>query len=121
MRGTRHFEVFKLGRCRLQWGLNSGPKRHISTGVLQTMVSGILLCWALEPECRIVMSRWPLGPPLKSSDISCFLLCLGPKVCRPPFSDVFGHPQCKKFNGSTKAWGSKSPAFESKCLDARGT
>ena len=34
---------------------NRGPKDHLSIRILQSMISGITLCWALQPVCRILM------------------------------------------------------------------
>ena len=39
-----------------------GPKDHRSTRILQTMVSGIPLPWASDPECRSLLVRCFFGP-----------------------------------------------------------
>ena len=35
-----------------------GPKIHINTGIIQTMILVSPSCWALEPECEILMFMW---------------------------------------------------------------
>ena len=51
--------------------VDRGPKDHINMRILQTMVSGISLSWALEPESRIyriltiLTFTSYLGPPVE--------------------------------------------------------
>ena len=47
------------------WYLNGcswGPKDDVDRRILQAMVYGNPLSWALEPECMILMLMWSLGP-----------------------------------------------------------
>ena len=41
---------------------NAAQKDHINIRILPTMISGIPLYWALEPECEILMFMWSFGP-----------------------------------------------------------
>ena len=38
------------------------PNDQINTRILQTMISGLPLIWALESEGRILVFMWPFGP-----------------------------------------------------------
>ena len=51
------------------------PKDHINIKILPTMVSGIPLYWALEPECKILVfmrSFWPLVLAIPRNFSACW-------------------------------------------------
>ena len=49
------------------------PKDHLNIRILQSMVTGSPLYWALESECEVLVFMWPLGP-LQST---CLFLQIG--------------------------------------------
>ena len=57
---------------------------HINIVILQTMVSGIPLYWALESECEILMfmSMWSFGPLSLTGNDWC-RLCLHGQLDEP--------------------------------------
>ena len=57
---------------------NRAPKDHIDIRILQTMIFGISLTLALEPECQILMFMWSVGPPPEEGSCNRTAVSEGP-------------------------------------------
>ena len=76
-----------------------GPNDRINMKVLQTMMSGIPLCWALVPACEILMFMWSVGSPIFDRR------CLQETTGRPRCTECpFLHTWTPKYANSIASW-----------------